>query len=224
MNRSAAISTPAALDEAREHYRTRVIPAAKLAVMDAATRALICSGQEASVLGRGRPAPDFLLRDALGCPVRLADCWRGAVTVVVFYRGGWCPYCHIHLRGFQQILPEFAAVGCRLLAVSPQLPDHSLGTAEKAALEFPVLSDVGNHAARAFGLAFRLPPDLLALYREFGHDLAVINGPDGAEELPIPGVFVIGRDGLILGSWGGADYTSRVDPAVVLDLVRRQSR
>jgi peroxiredoxin len=214
------LSTTAELQEAREHYRTKVIPAEKLTVMDAATEALIRSGQEQQVLGKGELAPDFLLSDAQGRMVRLADLWQDAVTVLVFYRGGWCPYCNIHLRGFQQLYSDFEAAGVQLVAVSPQLPDRSLDTAEKDALEFPVLSDVGNHAARSFGLAFQLPPALLSLYQKFGHGMAEVNGEAGATELPIPGVFVIGRDGRIVESWVDADYTHRVDPAMVLDLVR----
>jgi peroxiredoxin len=68
---------------------------------------------------------------------------RGPV-VISFYRGGWCPFCNLELRGLQGVLPEIVQVGASLVAISPQLPGNSLSTEEKNQLTFPVLSDVGN--------------------------------------------------------------------------------
>ena len=61
--------------------------------------------------------------------------------VLIFYRGGWCPYCDLHLRGFQRALPELQHFAAQIVAISPQLPDHSLSTQEKDELTFAVLSD-----------------------------------------------------------------------------------
>ena len=61
-----------------------------------------------------------------GNPVSLADLLRRGPVVVTFYRGGWCPYCNIQLRAYQAVLPQIAALGARLVAISPQLPDQSL--------------------------------------------------------------------------------------------------
>ena len=63
-------------------------------------------------------------------------------VVVTFYRGGWCPYCNLQLRSYQALLPELASFGASMLAISPQLPDASLSTAEREALTFNVLSDL----------------------------------------------------------------------------------
>jgi len=49
------------------------------------------------------------------------------------------------------------ALGARLVAISPQLPDGSLSTAEANELTFDVLSDVGNRVARSFGLVCLCP-------------------------------------------------------------------
>jgi peroxiredoxin len=73
-------------------------------------------------------------------------------VVLIFYRGGWCPYCDLHLRGFQRALPELQHFAAQIVAISPQLPDHSLSTQEKDELTFAVLSDVGNKVASQFGL------------------------------------------------------------------------
>jgi hypothetical protein len=81
---------------------------------------------------------------------------------VTFYRGGWCPYCNIQLRAYQAVLPEMTTLGARLVAISPQLRDGSLSTAEANHLTFDVLSDIGNSVARTFGLVWSLPEELRA--------------------------------------------------------------
>lgn len=214
------LQTTAELDEARDHYRNRVIPTDKLAIMDRATGALVQSGQASRALKLGDRVSDFILMDAHGAPVRLLELLSRGPVVVAFYRGGWCPYCNIELRGLQRVLPEIQRLGATLVAVSPQLPDNSLTTAEKNALEFPVLSDVGNTVAQRFGIVFTLPTDLLEAYETFQHGLLEKNGRDGATELPIPATFVLDPQGVIQLAYVDEDYTRRLDPEIVLDKLR----
>jgi peroxiredoxin len=208
------------LDAARELYRNKKIPAPALKIMDSATAELEANGASARALKPGTIAPDFILPNVDGRSVRLyTELERGPV-VLVFYRGGWCPYCNIHLRGFQRLLAEFKAAGAQVVAISPQLPDQSLTTQEKDQLAFAVLSDVGLNTARAFGIAFELPKALLDLYADFDHPLENSNGVEGAKELPMPATFVIRADRSIAYAHVEADYTRRSEPLEVLKLVR----
>lgn len=117
-------------------------------------------------------------------------------------------------------MPQIAAAGASLVAITPELPDHSLATAQKNGLGFEVLSDLGNRVARQCGLVFQLPPDLRDLYKYgFGNDLAVKNGDD-SYELPIPATFVIARDGTIRAAFVDPDYTQRLEPADILQALR----
>jgi peroxiredoxin len=208
------------LDAAREFYRNKKIPKAALEVMDSATAELETNGAAAGALKPGDMAPDFIRPNVEGRSLRLyTELERGPV-VLVFYRGGWCPYCNIHLRGFQKSLAEFKAAGAQVVAISPQLPDQSLTTQEKDELAFPVLSDVGLNTARAFGVAFELPKALLDLYADFDHPLENSNGVEGSKELPMPATFVIRADRTIAYAHVEADYTRRSEPLEVLNLVR----
>lgn len=168
----------------------------------------------------GHLAPDFALPNALGVIVRLSELLKRSAVVIVFYRGGWCPYCNLQLRAYQRVLPELRALGGELVAISPQLPDGSLSTTEKNALTFHVLSDVANAVARTYSLVFTVPPEVVAFYlRDKGVDLTQING-DESWELPIPATFVIGRDGAVAMADVDPDYTRRLEPATVLDTLR----
>ena len=96
------------------------------------------------------------------------------------------------------------------------MADDSLTTTEKNELAFPALSDVGNVAARQFGLVFALSEHLRPVYTKLGADLPKFNGTD-TFELPVPGTFVIDRTAIIRALHVNADYKKRMEPAHILD-------
>lgn len=115
----------------------------------------------------------------------------------------------------QRSLPEIKALDGQLVAVSPQLPDNSLSTAEKLDLDFAVLSDVGNRVARDFGLVFKLSDKVQEIYQGFGIDLPGANG-DESYELPVPATYIVTRDGIIRFAYINVDYTNRLDPETII--------
>lgn len=167
----------------------------------------------------GDIAPDFVLPEAKGGSVRLADLLMTGPVVLAFYRGGWCPYCNLQLRAYQAALADMQALGAHLVAVSPQMPDKSLTTAETNALSFAVLSDVGNLVAHDFGLVFTLPADVGAVLAKSGRALPDFNGDD-SWELPLPATYVIAQDRRVALASIDADYRTRLDPADILDALR----
>jgi peroxiredoxin len=205
---AGATGLQADLDAFRAEW-SRKAPAEAQALIAARIEDLAASGAEDRILRIGDRLPDLVLPGATGEAVALRDL---APAVIVFYRGGWCPYCNLQLRAWQRRLSELSARGVRLVAISPQQPDGSLSTAEANALAFPVLSDSEDRAGSAFGVSFALPDDIVALYRRFGHDLEAVNGPAGWR-LPMPATFVVGRDGRIVFARAEADYRRRVEPS-----------
>lgn len=206
------------LAERADQARTR-FPEATLRTMDAATVDLARSGIAERSVPVGAAAPTFSLPDATGEQVSLGGLLAKGPVVLSFYRGGWCPYCNLELRALQSALSDIEAAGATLVAVSPQLPDSSLSTAQKLELSFPVLSDVGNVVARAYGLVFSLPEDLRAVYDRMGNDLPAVNG-DHTFELPVPATYVIGGDGTVAWRFVEPDYKRRGEPADILQALR----
>lgn len=191
-------------------------------VFDAITEdreALVRAHAGAGAVTEGDPAPDFTLPDAAGNPVQLSSLLARGPVALAFYRGEWCPYCNLALRAYQAILPEIAALGATFVAVSPQTPDHTVATAEKLSLSFPVLSDAGNAVARRYGLGFTLSEAVRPALASIGVDLPRCNG-DPSWELPIPGTFVIAPDGRVRLAFVDPDFTLRLEPATLLDALR----
>jgi peroxiredoxin len=197
----------------------RTAPAGRPALYDAKIEELRASFALERAIGLEDQAPDFTLPDPEGRTVALSELLRTGPAVVTFYRGGWCPYCNIQLRAYQGVLPEMAALGARLVAISPQLPDGSLSTAEANDLTFDVLSDVGNHVARRFGLVWSLPEELRAAMRSNNKALPGINGDD-SWELPVPATYVIARDGRVVLAAIEVDYRKRLEPDAILTALR----
>lgn len=195
-------------------------PPEKAAIMSAATDALEIDLSRRDLLSVGDIAPDFSLPNASGEVVTLTELLQNGPVILTFYRGGWCPYCNLELRAYQQRLPAITSAGARLVAISPQAPDDSLNTSEKNNLEFDVLIDANLHIAQAYKLAFTLLDSLSALYDELGHSLPEINDEDDWR-LPIPGTFVIDTNSTIALAFADADYRNRLEPDEAIDLVKR---
>src|SRR5271154_4610816 len=144
MERKAIMGLQQELDALRAEF-VRTAPPGRAKLYDAKVEELLRTFPTDAALKTGDQAPDFTLPDGSGRPVSLSERLRVGPAVVTFYRGGWCPYCNLQLRAYQRALEEITALGGKLVAISPQLPDGSLTTAETNKLTFDVLSDVGNH-------------------------------------------------------------------------------
>ncbi|NRT56606.1 peroxiredoxin-like family protein [Sphaerotilus uruguayifluvii] len=208
------------LDDFMAHVRTQV-PAEVLAPVERFyAQDLQSAGRFPDVLQVGDLVPLFELPDAHGRPVRLADLLARGPVVLSFYRGAWCPFCNMELRSLQRVLPELQALGASLVAISPELPDHSLPLVEREGLSFPVLTDLGNTVARQFGIVFPLEGEVRRISLEvFQVDLPRFNG-DASWDLPVPATFVIAPDRSIRLAFFDPEFRHRVEPQVVVQAVR----
>ena len=183
---------------------------------------LVESGLAENAINVGDKAPEFNLPDIHGNQTKLSDLLKQGPVVINYYRGGWCPFCSLELKAYQNLLPEIKAAGGILVGISPEAPDHSLSTAEKFTLEFEVLSDWSNDVAGKYGLVFELEPAIREIYTSFGFELPEINGDD-SWTLPIPAVYVVDQDGTVVWADVNANYTERAEPADVLQALKEIS-
>ena len=184
-------------------------------LMMQATKDLADSGIVEKAPKVGEQLPSFTLTNQLNEQISLESLTAKGPVIVTFYRGGWCPYCNLELAAYQQALSEIEAAGAILVAITPELPDASLSTAEKNALKYQVLSDVDATYANELNLVFSLPEELRPIYLSFGIDIEKHNGP-GQYGLPLAATYVLDQSGKITSAFVDADYTKRQEPSEVV--------
>ncbi|ATC86944.1 peroxiredoxin-like family protein [Pseudoalteromonas arctica] len=191
------------------------LPADVLALMNTTNEELIAQHIKDNALQIGQKVENFSLANHKGENIELADLLKKGPVIISFYRGGWCPYCNLELKALNDYLPQFKTQNTQLVAISPQLPDETLSTAQKNDLEFDVLSDVSNKVAEQFGLLFTLDERIQALYTQFGIDFEHYYG-DKSFKLPLPATYVINQEGVITYAFLNEDYTLRAEPTDVM--------
>lgn len=199
-------------------FKTKV-PADVATIMAEATNQLTASGIAERALKVGEKVDLPPLKNQKGEDVALSGLLQDGPLVLVFYRGGWCPYCNLELRAYQRELADIQAAGASLIAVTPEQPDSSLTTQEKNELSFDVLTDRDFVLSDAFGLTFDLAETLVPIYDGFGINLPAANGED-AWRLPLPATYVIDRDGTVKLAFVDADYTKRLEPSEVIKVLK----
>ena len=197
-------------------YLRQELPPRLFALIEAENQKMVASGLAERALAQGQHIPNFQLPDATGKMVKSIELLARGPLVIVFYRGHWCPYCNLQLRALQEHLGDIKARNATLVAISPQTPDQSLTTSEKHRLEFPVLSDMGNHVARQFNLAYTLSDSIKPVYDAAGVDLKVHNGDD-SKELPFAATYVVSKNGAIVGAHRDGDIRVRLTPETILE-------
>ena len=180
---------------------------------------LAAAGYPPGAAEPGSALPDGDLLDAGGQRTTLAQHLGGKPAVLVFYRGGWCPYCNITLRTYQaQLVPALAERGIGLVAIGPETPEGSLSTKESKELTFPVLSDPGNQIAAQLGILTAPSDGARAAQLQLGQDLTQVNA-DQTTALPMPAVDDADADGVIQWIDVHPDYTAMAEPGQVLRAV-----
>ena len=172
----------------------------------------------------GQSLPKIVLRTSDNAPFDLNAATAEMPTVLIFYRGGWCPYCNLHLGQLQSIESELVQIGFQIIAVSPDRPQKLKQSTEKHKLKYRLLSDSEMTAAKALGIAFRVDDATVNKYKtDYGIDLEADSGHKH-HLLPVPSVFLVGRDRIIQFSYVNPNYKVRIDPAVLLEAAKAAMR
>lgn len=188
----------------------KLIPLAALVV------ALIPLTTGAEPLKQGDSIPDVTLRNENNEAVQLRKLTSERPTVLIFYRGGWCPYCSRQLSGLLDIQDDLKAAGFQMVAISIDQPSKIKETPKRDELSYVLLSDVDANVSEAFGIAFQVPDELVKKYKEsYNIDLEAASGQTH-HKLPHPSVFVINREGVIQFAYVNEDYKVRLEPKKIL--------
>ena len=163
----------------------------------------------------GAALPSVNLKTIDDRSVALADVVGGKPALLVFYRGGWCPFCNLQLQGLRLIQDQLAGLGYQTIAISPDSPESMRKTLDETPLDYTLLSDSSADAISAFGIAFKVDDATVEKYQGYGIDLGAAAG-NAHHLLPVPAVYLVDAEGTLQFSYVHPDYTSRLPETVIL--------
>jgi peroxiredoxin len=166
----------------------------------------------------GDSIPDVTLRTEADKAVTLRSLTAKQPTVLIFYRGGWCPYCSRQLKDLAGIENDLKKAGAQLLAISMDQPSKLRETRGREKLGYQLLSDSDAIAIKAFGLAFKVDDATVEKYKGYKIDLDAASGRNH-HLLPHPAVYVVNTNGVICFAHVDSDYKVRLEPAKILEAV-----
>lgn len=163
----------------------------------------------------GERAPDATLRDSEGREVRILDLTKAGRVLVVFYRGGWCPFCNAQIHELTRTFSEYRKRGVTPVAISVDRVDESAKTQATYAIPFPVLSDPDLVAHRAYRVVHQVGEAEYARLKGFGMDLEQASGR-AHHSIAVPSLFLVDTEGVVRWAHADPDYKVRPSTAQVL--------
>ena len=169
----------------------------------------------------GEPAPAFEATSATGATFRFDPEKLQRPALIIFYRGGWCPYCNLHWAELRKVEEDLLAAGVDLIFLSADRPAVlAEAVADDDAPSYHLLSDASMQIAEAFGIAFKVDEATVERYlTKHDIDLEAASGHDH-HVLPAPATFLVDTDGIIKFQYVNPDYKVRLSPEVMLAVAR----
>ena len=172
---------------------------------------IAASAEQVRPIQPGQAAPAFTVYNVDGSRYDFDPEQLQRPTIIITFRGGWCPYCNLQLQDLRHVVPELKDAGFDVLFLSADRPEilYSSLKDENQDLPYVILSDSKLQASSALGIAFRVPEAQIERMREFGMDLSEASG-ESHNALPVPAVFIINQSGMITYTYANPDYTVRL--------------
>ncbi|WP_028117817.1 peroxiredoxin-like family protein [Ferrimonas senticii] len=166
-----------------------------------------------SPLLNGMQVPAITVQNSAGEALSLNQLLAQKPSLVLFYRGGWCPYCNAQLAGLQQIEAQLKQLGVQVLALAPEPPEELKAGEGKG--NYQLLSDRNLQATTGFGLGYTLSGAANLGYKAKMGDRLVLS-PEGQVILPVPAVYLVDTDGVVQFSYVNPNFKVRAHPELIL--------
>jgi peroxiredoxin len=164
------------------------------------------------------PVPAFEIDSHEGDRVRFGDLVQQGPLLVIFYRGGWCPYCNLQIRQLTQAWPEFESREVLPVLISVDKTDGAALAQRTYEIPFPVLSDTTLAAHEAFDVVLDLDEETVEKYLGYGIDLNAWSGrSDG--KIAVSSAFLVNIEGTVVWAHTDTDYRTRPSVAQLLEVI-----
>ena len=169
--------------------------------------------EDISPLLIGEVFPDVLLKSQEASEHSILNILSKKPTIVLFYRGGWCPYCNAHLAEIQEAESEILELGYQIVAISPDTPENLTITDDKNKINYSLYSDSDGKLIKAIGIAFKAP-------EKYGPMLSKKSGGLNEGFLPVPSAFILDTSGKILFEYINPDYDTRLSSSLLIAVLK----
>ena len=169
--------------------------------------------EDISPLLIGEKLPDAILLNENGESINLNDEIAKKNTVLVFYRGGWCPYCNMQLAGLAESEADILTLGYQIIAVSPDDYKNLKPSVEKNKTNYKLYSDADGSFIKNIGIGFT-PSTGTTSY------IAKKTIGKTTEVLPVPTVMILNTEGEILFEYISPNYKQRISPELLLAVLK----
>lgn len=181
------------------------------------------SADQVQPLLAGMTAPDFTVKNVNGEDFEFIAADMDKPLVLTFFRGGWCPYCNLHLSEMRKTETQLKELGFDIWFISIDKPELLLESLDDPDIGYTIYSDSSLQATRAFGIAFQVDDELVEKYLNWGIDLEKASG-ENHHVLPAPATYIIGQDGVINFAYVNPNYKVRLHPDVLLAAANAYTR
>ena len=175
--------------------------------------------EDVTPLLNGMSVPNVAVKTDDGSPVSLQALLMQKPSVIVFYRGGWCPYCSRQLAELKDIEQDLVDQGYQILAISPESAEKLQSQKLETEFAAQLISDDELNAIKAFGIGFYVPNDTRKLYKDRMNIDLIADNSDRAV-LPAPAIFITDTNGQIKFSYVNPNFRVRPSAELVLSAAK----
>ena len=180
-----------------------------------AEMAIAASADQITPLKSGEQAPAFVVLDADGNEFSFDPDALDRPAVLITFRGGWCPFCNMHLSELRTVVPEISALGVDVLFLSGDRPEMLYASLKEdtqetiADLDYKIYSDADAQVAIALGVAFKAAEGTIKRRLDKGQDIEDSSMLQHGV-LPVPAVYAIDTSGTIRFDFVEPNYKVRL--------------
>ena len=162
----------------------------------------------------GEKLPNANFQNVEGEYVQLKAVLEEKPTVLVFYRGGWCPYCNVQLSGLVEIEEDVLELGYQIVAISPDDYKNLQSTIENNSTKYKLLSDPNGKFIKEIGIAFKTSSSLKEYITGKGQK------GETSSVMPAPTVMIVDKKGVIKFEYINPNYKERISGEMLLSVLK----
>ena len=161
----------------------------------------------------GERIPNIKVTSTQGESVSIKKIVSKKKTLLIFYRGGWCPFCTMHLQAVSGMKDKITKMGYQIVAISPDSFQYAKKSYQQIKSNYEIYSDASGELMQGMGIAFQ----------QNSYQKRLKNRSDNLNKnnlLPVPSIFVLDKGGKILFEYINPNYSTRIKQSLLLNVLK----